>query len=244
MGELLAVLSGKGGTGKTSVCAGVGVALAQSGRRVLCVDCDVGLRNLDLALGLGDAAALSFQEVSSGGYSLSDALCHSIYPNLYFLTAPVNCAAGDVDAEDFRRLLREARAAFDYVLLDAPAGIEAGFSLAAEPADRIILVTGPDPAAIRDAARAGEVLELMGKKDVRLIVNRITRRLASALNLTVDDIMDRTGLPLLGLVPEDPNVILAAAYGQPLLGVTKRGAAAACRRIAKRIQGQSVPVRL
>ena len=244
MGELIAVLSGKGGTGKTSVCAGISTALALSGRQVLCIDCDVGLRNLDIALGLEDAGALSFREVCDGSYSLDDALCHPVYPKLRFLTAPVGCAAGDIDAGAFHRMLAEARQKFDYVLMDSPAGIEAGFSLTSENADRILLVTGPDPAAIRDAARAGQVLEAMGKTDVRLIVNRITRRLASALSLTVDDIMDTAGLPLIGLVPEDSNVVLAAAYRQPLLGFTRRGAAAACRRIAKRIQGQSVPVRL
>lgn len=244
MGELIAVLSGKGGTGKTSVCAGVAVALAQGGRRVLCIDCDVGLRNLDIALGLADTAALSFHEVCSGTYSLEDALCHPVYPRLFFLTAPVSCAAGDIDTADFRNMLRQARSQFDYVLMDAPAGIEAGFSLAAASADRILLVTGPDPASIRDATRTGQVLEQMGKTDVRLIVNRITKRLASALSLTVDDIMDTAGLPLIGLVPEDPNVTLAAAYRQPLLGFTRRGAAAACRRIAKRIQGHSVPVKI
>lgn len=244
MGELIAVLSGKGGTGKTSVCAGISVALAQTGKRILCIDCDVGLRNLDIALGLADAAALSFSEVCSGTYTLEDALCHPVYPRLFFLTAPIGCAAGDIDTDAFRAMLRQARGQFDYVLMDAPAGIEAGFSLAASAADRILLVTGPDPAAIRDAARTGEVLELMGKTDVRLIVNRITRRLASALSLTVDDIMDTAGLPLIGLVPEDPNVTLAAAYRQPLLGFTRRGAAAACRRIAKRIQGRSVPVKI
>ena len=244
MGELIAVLSGKGGTGKTSVCAGISTALALAGRQVLCIDCDVGLRNLDIALGLSEAGALSFREVCDGSYSLDDALCHPVYPRLRFLTAPVACAAGDIDTAAFRRMLAEARKKFDYVLMDSPAGIEAGFSLTAAHADRILLVTGPDPAAIRDAARAGQVLEEMGKTEVRLIVNRITRRLASALSLTVDDIMDTAGLPLMGLVPEDPHMTLAAAYGQPLLGVTRRGAAAACRRIARRIQGQSVPVRL
>ena len=244
MGELIAVLSGKGGTGKTSVCAGIAVALALSGKQVLCIDCDVGLRNLDIALGLSDTTALSFPEVAEGRYPLEDALVHPVYPRLRFLTAPVNCTSADIDGDAFHRMLAEARERFDYILMDAPAGIEEGFSLTAEAADRILLVTGPDPAAIRDAARTGEVLERLGKTDVRLIVNRITRRLASALNLTVDDTMDAAGLPLIGLVPEDPNVTLAATYRQPLLGFTRRGAAAACRRIAKRIQGRSVPVRI
>lgn len=244
MGELIAILSGKGGTGKTSLCAGVAEALAQMGERVLCIDCDVGLRNLDIALGLSDAGALSFLEVCQGSYSLDMASCHPVYPKLYFLTAPVNCRADEVDPKAFSAMLDRARSRFDYVLMDAPAGIEAGFSLTAKFADRVVVVTGPDPASVRDAARAGELLELMGKQNVRLIVNRISKKMASAMDLTVDDVMDGAGLPLLGLVPEDSNVTLAAAFRQPLLGYTQKGAAAACRRIAKRIQGRSVPVKI
>ena len=244
MGELIAVLSGKGGTGKTSVCAGVAEALALSGERVLCIDCDVGLRNLDIALGLSQFSTLSFLEVCRDGYSLDMATVHPIYPRLSFLTAPMNCTADTIDQLAFAELLEQARRMFSYVLLDAPAGLEAGFQLAARFADRIILVTGPDPAAIRDAARAGEVLELMGKGNVRLIVNRISKKMSAVMNLTVDDIMDQAGLPLLGLVPEDPNVTLSAVYRQPLLGYTRRGAAAACKRIAKRIQGLKVPVKI
>ena len=242
MGELIAVLSGKGGTGKTSVCAGVATALAQMGEKVLCIDCDVGLRNLDIALGLSEIGALSFLDVCQGGYSLDMAAAHPVFPNLRFLTAPMNCPAGAVDRTAFVRMLESARKQFSYVFLDAPAGIEDGFALAARFADRIMLVTGADPAAIRDAARAADVLELMGKKNIRLVVNRISKKMASAMNLTVDDVMDQAGLPLLGIVPEDQNVVLAAAFRQPLLGYTRKGAAAACRRIAKRIQGLTVPI--
>ena len=243
MGELVAVLSGKGGTGKTSVCAGVASAMAQQGLRVLCIDCDVGLRNLDIALGLSDLGSLSFLDVCDGRYDLDMATQHPKFPDLYFLTAPVGCAASDIDTDAFSKMLDQAREQYDYIFLDAPAGIEEGFSLAAKAADRVVLVTGPDPAAIRDAARAGQILELMGKTNVRLVVNRISKKLADYISLTVDDIMDQAGLPLLGLVPEDPNVLLAATFRQPLLGYGRRGAAAqACRRIAKRIRGLSVPV--
>jgi len=244
MGELIAVLSGKGGTGKTSVCAGIATALAQEGACVLCIDCDVGLRNLDIALGIADLPAISFQEVADGTYTLPQASVHPIFPSLQFLTAPVNSTCDAVDAVAFGKLLEQARQRFQYVFLDAPAGVEAGFQLAARYADRILVVTGSDPASIRDAARSAELLELMGKPNVRLIVNRISRKMASAMDLTVDDVMDRSGIPLLGIVPEDANVTLAAAFNQPLLGYTRRGAAAACRRIAKRIQGYRVPVEL
>ena len=242
MGELIAILSGKGGTGKTSVCAGVAEALALSGQNVLCIDCDVGLRNLDIALGISDRECLSFVDVYQGTYTLEDAARHPVYTKLHFLTAPVNCRADQINEQAFSKLLEQARKRFNYVFLDAPAGIERGFDLAAKYAERIILVTGSDPASIRDAERAGQLLELMGKTNVRLVVNRINRKMASAMGVTVDDIMDQSGLPLLGLVPEDPNVVLSAAFKQPLLGYTCKGAAAACQRIAKRIQGYSVPV--
>ena len=244
MGELIAILSGKGGTGKTSVCAAVSCALATQGMKVLCIDCDVGLRNLDIALGISELGALSFLEVANGDYSLDMAAQHPVYPGLRFLTAPMNCPVEAIDRDAFGAMLEQARTRFDYVLLDAPAGIDAGFDLAARFADRVLMVTGPDPAAVRDAARAAEVLEDMGKGNVRLIVNRINKKMASAMNITVDDIMDRAGLPLMGVVPEDENMILAAAFRQPLLGYTRKGAALACRRIARRIRGMHVPVRL
>jgi septum site-determining protein MinD len=154
----------------------------------------------------------------------------------------MNCTADAIDQPEFARMLNQARRDFHYILLDAPAGIEAGFQLAAKSADRVILVTGPDPASIRDARQAAETLELMGKRNVRLVVNRINKKMVAAMGLTVDDIMDRAGLPLLGIVPEDRNVVLAAAFRQPLLGYTTKGASSACRRIAKRIRGLTVPI--
>ena len=126
--------------------------------------------------------------------------------------------------------------------MDAPAGIEAGFALAAQFADRVLLVTGPDPAAIRDATRASQVLETMGKTNVRLVVNRIHKKMLSAMGLTIDDVMDQAGLGLIGIVPEDSKVVLAAAFRKPLLKHTKKGAAAACKRIAKRLQGHKVDI--
>lgn len=244
MGEVIAVLSGKGGTGKTSITAGLATALAKEGKRVLCVDCDVGLRNLDIPLGLADSAALSFLDVCQGGYSLEQLPPHPRFDSLFFLTAPMNRTAEEIDPESFGQMVRAARERFDYVFLDAPAGVDAGFRLAAAKADRVLLVTLSDPAAVRDAGRTGQVLELMGKDNVRLIVNRISPRLVSNMALTVDDVMDNAGLPLIGIVPDDSNVTLAAAFGKPLLNYTKKGAAAACRRIATRLQGMPVKIEL
>ena len=242
MGELIAVLSGKGGTGKTSICAAVSTALARMGHKVLAIDCDMGLQNLDISLGLSDSGALSFLDVCEGGYSLSQAAKHDRFETLSFLTAPLNRTAESVDTESFRDMVRTAKREFDYIFLDAPAGIDAGFELAAKFADRCLIVTGADPAAIRDAARAAQRLELMGKQDVQLIVNRVSRKLFSTMSVTVDDVMDTAGLPLIGVVPEDPNVTLAAAFGAPLLTHTNRGAAKACEAIAKRVEGRRVPL--
>ena len=244
MGSVIAVLSGKGGTGKTTACAGISVALSCAGLRVLCIDCDVGLRNLDISLGLSDSGALSFRDVSEGGYSLDQAAAHPDYPGLRFLTAPMNCKADSIDSLAFGEMIQQARKEFGYVFLDAPAGIEAGFQLCAQFADRVILVTGADPASVRDAARAGQLLELMGKQNVRIVVNRVNEKLYKAVKVTVDDVMDRAGLPLLGIVPDDEEVVFCAAVGRPLLLAEKKGAAAACKRIAKRIHGIPVPIDL
>ena len=245
MGELFAVVSGKGGTGKTSFCAGIATALAHEGKRVLCIDCDVGLRNLDISLGLSDVGALSFLDISEGGYTLDQAAAHPQYPKLKFLTAPMNRPVEKIDPIAFGDMLQEARRSFDYIFLDAPAGVDAGFRLAAQAADRFLVVTGSGPAAIRDAARVGDILDIMEKRHVRLVVNRVQKEMLKTVKLTIDDVMDTAGLPLLGIVPEDPNVILAASFGKPVLTFAKRcEAVKAYRRIAKRIQGFQEPINL
>ena len=155
MGEVLAVLSGKGGTGKTSVCAGLACALAEAGRSVLCVDCDVGLRNLDISLGLTEGAALSFLDVAGGNYPLSHAARPPKYPGLSFPTAPMNCPVEKIDSEAFRTMLRQARREFYLNLLDVPAGVDAGFRLVSSAPDRFLLVTGCGSAPVRASARVG-----------------------------------------------------------------------------------------
>ncbi len=245
MGELFAVVSGKGGTGKTSVCAGIATALAMEGKRVLCIDCDVGLRNLDISLGMSDCGALSFLDISEGGYALEKATAHPVYPSLKFLTAPMNRPVEKIDPLAFGDMLQAARREFDYIFLDAPAGVDAGFRLVSQVADRFLLVTGSGPAAVRDAARVGDLLEVMEKHNVRLVVNRVQKDMLKTVKLTIDDVMDTAGLPLLGIVLEDANVTLAASFGKPLLRYAKRcDAAKAYRKIAKRIQGFHEPITL
>lgn len=244
MGEAIAFLSGKGGTGKTSVCAGIATALAKEGKRVLCIDCDVGLRNLDISLGLAQEPTLNFLDITHGHYLLEQLQSHPKFPTLWLLTAPVNIQADEISEEAFAVMIQKAKEKFDYVFMDAPAGVDAGFRLTAINADRIFVVTNPDPASIRDAGRTGQLLELMGRANVRLIVNRINPRLIDSLARNVDDIMDEAGMPLMGVVPDDASILLAASNGKPLLMYTRRGSAAACRRIARRLQGLNTPIKL
>lgn len=243
MAQIIGFLSGKGGTGKTSVCAGLATALAADGKRVLCIDCDVGLRNLDISLGMADSGTLSFRDVSEGSYSVSDAAVHPSYPTLWFLTAPVGCFSEDLDAAAFGEMLRGARDSFDYILLDAPAGVDAGFRLVSGASDKILLVTGYGPAAIRDAARVGDLLELAGKHDVRLIINRVDETMMEDIRVNIDDLMDSAGLPLMGIVVEDKRVVLSAIFGYPMLKYSRRSAASKCYvRIARRLQGAKEPI--
>lgn len=245
LGELFAVVSGKGGTGKTSVCAGIATALAAEGKKVLCIDCDVGLRNLDISLGMSDCAALSFLDVSEGSYTLDQAAVHPLYPSLRFLTAPMNRPVESIDPIAFGDMLQLARREFDYVFLDASAGVDAGFRLVAGLADRFLLVTGAGPAAVRDAARVGDLLEIMGKQNIRLIVNRVDKSMLKTVKLTIDDVMDNSGLPLIGVVLEDPNITLAASFCQPVLKYARYSdASRAFRRIALRVQGLNQPIKL
>lgn len=243
MGQVLAVISGKGGTGKTSLCAGVALALAEAEQKVLCIDADVGLRNLDISLGLAEEPAICFTDVMRGVYPLSRATVHPQYPALHFLTAPVTEAPENLNLRQFSQMLEQIRSTYDWCLIDAPAGVGAGFRLAVQKADLAMVVSGSDPAALRDGARAAQTLEHISSAEPRLVVNRIRRPFFRKTRFTVDDCMDSVGLPLLGIVPEDDWVPLCAARGQVLLRASsKKGAAAACRHIAHRLLGEKQPL--
>ena len=241
-GQCIAVVSGKGGTGKTSLTAGVGTALALSGKRVLCVDCDIGLRNLDLALGLTDRALMDFSDVALNRCSLESAVVsHPNVPNLYLLTAPVRMRGPCVTTLDFRLMLAKIRQQFDYCLLDAPAGLGEGFRLAVCGADRCVVVTTQDPSSLRDAQHTVMELDRFPRGRLHLVVNRVRGKLLRSMHATIDDAIDTAGLPLLGVVPEDDALPLAQSRGTALLLVSHTGASA-YRNIAKRITGQRVPL--
>ena len=246
MGKIIAVVSGKGGTGKTSFTANVGLALAERGHRVLCVDCDIIMRNLDLALGLSDSAMMDFCDVMNGSCSLEDAVAvHRKYPSLHLLTAPGTYAAMQVTAPQLKKLYEDVRERYDFCLVDAPAGLGVGFHLATAYADNVVVVTTTDNSALRDAQRTVIELNRFRKGTVHLVVGRVQKKMLTQLHTTIDDAIDTAGLPLIGIVPEDSQVPLAAACTVAVQRFSKRApAAGAYRRIAKRIQGLPVPIDL
>jgi len=242
MGSVIAVVSGKGGTGKTSFVANVGIALARQGRRVLCLDCDIGLRNLDLALGLSDRAVMDFTDVIQGRCSLDEAIApHPAQRGLHMLTAPVGLQV-ELEEEDFARLLDEIREKFDYCLIDAGAGLGQAFRLATAGADRAIVVTTTDPTSLRDAQRTVMELGRLPRGAVHMVVNRCKKKLLRTLRQTIDDAIDAAGLPLLGVIPEDDALPLALGRGVPLMLTYNRCAAVAYDNVARRITGQRVPL--
>ena len=245
MGVAVVVTSGKGGTGKTSLTGGVASCLAALGKRTLCLDMDIGLRNLDITLGLSDRALMDFTDVLAGRCALSRAAVeHPQIQGLFLLTAPMTLEAG-VDSRAMANLMDEARKEFDFILLDSPAGLGRGFRLATAAADRGIVVSTTDPSALRDAQRT--VMELTPSMEtLHLVMNRVQPKLIRKLHTNLDEAMNTAGLPLLGVVPEDPKVTLAAGEGQPLILSTRRGqgAALAYLNVAKRLMGQHVPLML
>lgn len=243
MGQVVAFVSGKGGTGKTTLCAAIAGSLAMRGRQVLCIDLDVGLNNLDISLGMRDEASVSFLDVTEGRCALEDAPVHASVPGLRLLTAPV-AEPNSIDEDALFRLLDAAKQRFDWILLDAPAGIGTLFRLAVRRATHTVVVTQADPACMRDAQRAGVLAAQFGPQWVRVVVNRVEPRLYGRMRTNVDDIMDTVGLPLLGLVPEHADVLLAAACGVPLCSAEGSPAARACLNIARRLEGETVPLML
>ncbi len=244
MGQTIAVVSGKGGTGKTSFTANVGMALAQLGHSTLCLDCDIGLRNLDIAMSMTDRAVMDFTDVLAGFCSLKDAVTpHPLQKNLYLLTAPSRLFRGEsVDTATLVKFFLEIRMMFDYCLIDAPAGLGDGFRLAISGADRAIVVTTTDASSLRDAQRTVMELDRLPKGRVHLVVNRCRKKLLRSLHQTIDDAIDMAGLPLLGVVPEDDTMPLYAGRGIPLLLTDNNCSARAYRNIAKRLSGQKAPL--
>lgn len=242
MGKIIAVTSGKGGTGKTSFTACVSLALADMGFRTLAMDCDITLRNLDLALGLSDSAAMDFSDVLEGRCTLAEAaVVHRKSPDLSLLCAPLAPPEARFSPQAMETLAQEIRQCYDYCLIDAPAGLGQGFALATAMADSVVVVTTADPAALRDAQRTVMELRRFPAGQVHLVVNRVQKKMLKALHTTIDDAMDTAGLPLLGVIPEDSDVPLALNRGIPLRDINYY-AQRAYENIARRITGQRTPL--
>ena len=240
-GRIYLVASGKGGTGKTSVTAGLGAALAARGLQVLCLDCDLGMRNLDLVLGLTAETALDFFDVILRGAPLDAALvAHPLLPSLFLLNGPALPPEKLPDRDALQRFAGQLRERFDVILADAPAGVGTGFTLAGSLADEALLVTTPDPPAFRDAALTARLLRQQGIS-FRLILNRVQpRAIRRGDAADLDSVMDHVGASLLGVIPEDPRVRAAGNRGTVLPG--RASAAHAFVNIAARLCGQSVPL--
>ena len=242
MGQVIAIVSGKGGTGKTSLTALIGAALAGLDKRTLLIDCDVGLRDLDLALGLSDRVLMDFSDVVAGRATLDEAVVrHPKLQNLYLLTAPVTTEAALASPDGMGVLLETARESCDFVLIDGGAGLGESFRLSTEHADRIIVVSTTEPSCLRDAQRT--VMELHSYPGrVHLIVNRLRRKLLKSLRANIDDAMDAAGLPLLGVVPEDEDLPALLGKGKVDGFGYYSGARRAARNIARRLCGEKVPL--
>lgn len=243
MGIAIAFASGKGGTGKTSVAGAVASCLGAMGKKVLCIDCDAGLRNMDIILGMSDVAVMSYADVVEGRVSLEDAaIPHSELQGVSLITAPYSPDYGEETQLGFKKMLDDARELFDYVFLDAPAGIGPGFEMACKFADKAVIVATCDRTSLRDGERTHQRLRSIGLDDNCLVVNRVSRKLLKTVGATIDDAMDETALPLLGLVPEDSAVPIAAGLSKPLILYRSKGASIAMLHIARRMEGIKTPI--
>ena len=204
---------------------------------------DVGLRNLDLTMGMTDRALMDFTDVAQGICPLQDAVVgHAKIPGLYLLTAPARSRREAVTAAQMENLLRQVRRSFDFCLLDAPAGPGLGFRLAVCGADRCVVVTTQDASSLRDAQHTVMELRQFGSGRLHLVVNRVRKKLLHSMHATIDDAMDKAGLPLIGVVPEDDALPVSLNQGTPLLLRSYNGAASAYRNIAIRLQGGKAPL--
>ena len=241
MGKSIVITSGKGGTGKTTTAAALSEALALMGKRVLCVDCDVGLKNLDLALGVTDKVLWDFGDILAGRVSARDAvLHHEKVPGLDFLSAPADLTPENIDEEGFSALRRTLEEDYDFVLYDSPAGLGRGFRLASQGSQMAIVVSTADSTSLRDGQKTVSRLAAWGIKDIRLLINRVQPRNLRRVRTTVDDIIDVVGAQLIGIVSEDEAVSLAMNLEEPLMVYDSDAAVPQYKRIARRICGERV----
>jgi len=241
--KVVTVTSGKGGVGKTTATANLGTALANQGCRVVCIDGDIGLRNLDVILGLENRIVYDLVDVVEGRGRLRQAMIRDKrLPELYLIPAAQTRDKNAVSPSDMVRLADELRPEFDYILIDSPAGIERGFRNAVAPADMVLVVTNPEVSAVRDADRIIGLVEAEEKGPARLLINRLKPDVMRRGDmLTVDDVLELLAIDLIGLVPDDESVLSSANRGSPVALDNRSRAGQAFRNIARRLMGEQVP---
>ena len=239
----ITITSGKGGVGKTTTTANIGAGLALLGKRVVVIDTDIGLRNLDVVLGLESRIVYDLVAVVEGRCRLRQALIKDKrLAELYLLPASQTREKSAVSPQDLVRVSEDLRTDFDFILIDSPAGIEHGFKTALAPADEIIVVTTPEVSAVRDADRVIGIVEQAKKPLPRLIINRIRLDMVRRKDMMdTPDVLEVLGIPLLGVVPEDESIIVTTNRGEPAVLAPKSQAGRAYQNIARRLLGEEVP---
>lgn len=241
--KVITITSGKGGVGKTTTTANLAVALSAMGEKVVCIDADIGLRNLDVILGLENRIVYDIVDVVEGRCRLRQAMIRDKrLPDLFLIPAAQTRDKTAVSPSDMIRLCEELRTDHDWILLDSPAGIERGFRNSIAPADIIIVVTNPEVSAVRDADRIIGLIEAEEKGPAKLIINRLKPDLVRKGDmLAIDDVLELLAVDLIGIIPEDETVLTAGNRGMPVALISKNGAGQAFRNIARRLNGEQVP---
>ncbi|MBC7076369.1 MAG: septum site-determining protein MinD [Syntrophomonadaceae bacterium] len=243
-GRALVITSGKGGVGKTTTTANLGTALAMMGKKIVLVDSDIGLRNLDVVMGLENRIVFDIVDVVNGNCKLKQALIKDKrFEGLFLLPAAQTKDKTAVTPHQMKNLVNELRKDFDFVLVDCPAGIEQGFKNAISGADHAIVVATPEVSSVRDADRIIGLLEAAGLNGPQLLVNRLRGKMVKKGDMmNIEDIVDILSIDLLGVVPEDESIVVSTNRGEPVVIETTSRAGAAYRRIARRITGEEVPI--
>ncbi len=243
--QVITVTSGKGGVGKTTVTANLASALAILGKKVVAIDADIGLRNLDVVMGLENRIVYDLVDVVEGRCKLRQAMIKDKrQPELYLIPAAQTRDKMAISPSDMVLVCDQLREEMDYVIIDSPAGIERGFRNAVAPADQVVIVTNPEVSAVRDADRIVGLLEAEEKGQGRLILNRLKPQMVARGDmLSVEDVLDILAIPLLGIIPEDERILVASNQGTPLVmhGVNGLSAGQAFRNVARRLEGEEVP---
>ncbi len=244
MGEVFVVTSGKGGVGKTTTTANIGTGLAAQGKKVVLMDTDIGLRNLDVVMGLENRIVYDIVDVAHENCKLKQALIKDKrFENLYLLPAAQTKDKNAVTEEQMRAMCQTLKEEFDYVVIDCPAGIEQGFKNAIAGADWAIVVTNPEVSAVRDADRIIGLLEANGLADPKLIVNRVRPNMVKQGDMMdVNDMLEILAVKLLGVVPDDDSIVISTNRGEPAVLDQNSRAGQAYRNIVQRIMGQDVPL--